>query len=439
MTTHTINLNQLNQMPPIVKTIKKGNYTIRNVEPEFLPNDDLTMRMYRSVITNQTDEIVCVAPAQSMTNDAFFQMTIAIGQTTMSESNEIRATEIIEGTMINLFWETDKWEIATKRSVGGNYHFFRNRYFPGLPEPEQKTFRQMFLDGLNASFSDIGDFANSLNLSKMHCYSFVVQHPCNHIVSNVNAPATYLVSCYEIINYSCKYVDIFSLRPTFASTNVKFPRFFDDLCDAQTTTLDNAFLEVQRTDGSNPSDGTNPSVNRIYLVGQESAIMERIKSCMKNPLNSFSIPGIMITHIPTGFRTSYDNLTYTEMKMLRGNNPNLHYQYLVLRKTNKVDMFVHHFPQYRAHFNRFREHFDVVASRIHRLYLNIHVLKIHKLDDVEDKRDKYHIEKLHYEHFIPALKAFKSSETPSENLVKPKITRKMVVQYLDSENVMVPF
>jgi hypothetical protein len=167
--------------------------------------------------------------------------------------------------------------------------------------------------------------------------------------------------------------------------------------------------------------------------------MERIESCMKNPLNSFSIPGIMITHIPTGFRTSYDNLTYTEMKMLRGNNPNLHYQYLVLRKTNKVDMFVHHFPQYRAHFNRFREHFDVVASRIHRLYLNIHVLKIHKLDDVEDKRDKYHIEKLHYEHFIPALKAFKSSETLSENLVKPKITRKMVVQYLDSENVMVPF
>ena len=112
MTTHTIDLNQLNQMPPIVKTIKKGNYTIRNVEPEFLPNVDLTIRMYRSVITNQTDEIVCVAPAQSMTNDAFFQMTIAIGQTTMVDPNEIRATEIIEGTMINLFWETDKWEIA---------------------------------------------------------------------------------------------------------------------------------------------------------------------------------------------------------------------------------------------------------------------------------------------------------------------------------------
>lgn len=439
MTTHTIDLNQLNQMPPIVKTIKKGNHTIRNVEPEFLPNVDLTMRMYRSVITNQTDEIVCVAPAQSMPNDAFFQMTNAIGQTTMSEPNEIRATEIIEGTMINLFWDNDKWEIATKRSVGGNYHFFRNQYFPGLPEPEQKTFRQMFLDGLNSEYSDIGDFANSLNLSKKHCYSFVVQHPCNHIVSNVNVPAAYLVSCYEIVNHSCKYVDIFSLRSTFESSNVKFPRFFDDMCDAQTTTIENAFLEVQRTDGSNPSCGTNPSVNRIYLVGQESAIMERIESCMKNPLNSFSIPGIMITHIPTGFRTSYDNLTYTEMKMLRGNNPNLHYQYLVLRKTNKVDMFVHHFPQYRAHFNRFREHFDVVASRIHRLYLNIHVLKIHKLDDVEDKRDKYHIEKLHYEHFIPALKAFKSSETPSENLVKPKITRKMVVQYLDSENVMVPF
>ena len=137
MTTHTIDLNQLNNMPPIVKTIVKGNYTIRTLESEYLPNADLKMRMYRSVITNQTGEIVCIAPAQSMTNDMFFHLCA---------DGDMRITEIIEGTMVNLFWETDKWEIATKRSVGGNYHFFRNQYFPDLPEPEQKTFRQMFLE-----------------------------------------------------------------------------------------------------------------------------------------------------------------------------------------------------------------------------------------------------------------------------------------------------
>jgi len=415
MVTHTVNLNQLNDMPPIVKTINKGKYTIRTLESEFLANSDLNMRIYRSLITkSSSQDILCIAPAQSMPIDDFQRMA----NMCQSQPNEIRTTEIIEGTMVNLFWDDDKWEIATKRSVGGNNHFFRNQYFPELPEPEQKTFRQMFLDGLGALSLD--SFTDSLNLSKSCCYSFVMQHPCNHIVTNVNMPATYLVSCYEINNNSCCYVDVFSLRPTFENTNVKFPRFFDDLCDPHTTSIDNAFLNVE---------------DRRYLVGQETSILNKIGVCMRNPLNSFSIPGVMVTHIPTGFRASYENVKYAEIKMLRGNNPNLHYQYLVLRKINRDREFLKYFPQYSAHFVRFRQHFEAFASRIHNLYLNVRVLKITKLEEIEDKRDKYHIEKLHYEHFIPALKEHKQN-AESE---KPKITRKKVIEYLDSENVMVPF
>lgn len=410
MTTHTIDLNQLNNMPPIVKTVVKGKYTIRTLESEYLPNADLTMRMYRSVITNQTGEIVCIAPAQSMTNDMFFHLCV---------DGDMRITEIIEGTMVNLFWETDKWEIATKRSVGGNYHFFRNQYFPDLPEPEQKTFRQMFLEGLGAS--DVNEFANSLNLSKQYCYSFVLQHPCNHIVINVNAPAAYLVSCYEIINHSCRYVDVFSLKPTFMNTNVRFPRFFDDWSDVCAHPIENLFDDDEKT----------------RSIERKTGIMEHVTQCIQNPLNSFNVPGIMITHLQTGFRTSYENAKYAEVKLLRGNNPNLHYQYLVLRKIDKTAQFLQYFPQYSAHFAKFREHFETFATRIHRLYLNVHVLKITTLDSVTDKRDKYHIEKLHYEHFLPALKEYKKDES-KDSSAKPKITRKKVVEYLDGENVMVP-
>ncbi len=413
MITHTVELDNLSAMPQIIKTATKGKYTIRTLEPEYLANADLNLRMYRSLITNQTGEIICIAPAQSLPIDNFNQM-ISVSP---SEKNEIRITEIIEGTMINMFWDNDKWEIATKRSVGGNYHFFRNQYFPDLPENEQKTFKQMFMDGLGIS-GDIQEFANSLNLSKTHCYSFVMQHPANHIVVNVNSPAVYLVSCYDIRNHSFNYVDVFLLRPVFENTNVKFPRFFNDLCGHNATPIDNAFVEDEK----------------IYLVGQETHIIENVKSCMNHPLNSFSIPGAMVTHIPTGFRTSYENVAYTTAKLLRGNNSNLHYQYLVLRKVDKCDLFLQCFPQYRAHFSKFREHFELFATRIHKLYVEVHVTKTITLESVTDKRDKYHIEKLHYEHYIPALKLSKQDS----QLPKPRITRKIVVEYLDGENVMVP-
>ena len=46
--------------------------------------------------------------------------------------------ELVEGTMINLFWNDylDEWDIATKNSLGGKYSFYQDN---------KKTFRTMFL------------------------------------------------------------------------------------------------------------------------------------------------------------------------------------------------------------------------------------------------------------------------------------------------------
>lgn len=427
MTTTSINFDT----PPFVNVATKGLYTIRTLEPGFLSNFDLSTRVFRSMITDHSGEILSIAPAKSLPNEDFFKV--------FSEENK-QVTEIVEGTMINLFWSGDHWEIATKRSVGCNYHFFRNQYFPGLPEPEQKTFKQMFLDGIMTSVitpqgtpqetsgitpqetvGTIEDFANSLNLSKNRCYSFVVQHPSNHIVVPVEAPATYLVNCYEIDNASksFKYINVFDLKDQFATTAVKFPRLFHDSCEQ--ITVDSAFAE-------GTSEGTSEEGS--------SALTENINRIMKNPLNSYKVPGVMVTELKTGFRTSFINDKYTEIKLLRGNNPNLHYQYLVLRKVQKADEFLRHFPQYGAHFARFKEHFETFATRLHRLYMDVHVTKVTTLDTIEDKRDKYHVEKLHYTCYVPAIKAYKSGD--SNDAVKPKVTRKMVMEYLDSENVMVP-
>ena len=66
--------------------------------------------------------------------------------------------EIIEGTMVNLFYDSriSKWEIATKGAIGGNYWYYRNSY-DGDNKP-QLTFRQMFLESLG--YDKNTDFAN---------------------------------------------------------------------------------------------------------------------------------------------------------------------------------------------------------------------------------------------------------------------------------------
>ena len=399
MTTTSINMDKI---PPFVKIVTKGQNTIHTLEPGFLSNFDLSTRIFRSLITDQTGSIVSIAPAKSLPNDDFLGI--------FTDFTRMRATEIVEGTMINLFWNSSQWEIATKRSVGCDYHFFRNEYFPGLPEPEQKSFRQMMLDAVSETY--IGGFANSLNLAKNRCYSFVVQHPSNHIVVPVDAAALYLVGCYEIEAHGYKFIDVFDLKEQFAGSQVKFPRCFVDTSE-------------------------QVAIEQCFECGLNSPVtIANIVRVTKNPTNSYRIPGIMITELDTGFRTSFANVKYEEVKLLRGNNPNLHYQYLVLRKVNRDAEFLRYFPQYSAHFARFREHFDAFATRIHRLYIDVHVTKVIALDAVEDKRDKYHIQKLHYNFYIPALKSFKSGD--SNDAIKPKVTRATVVEYLDGENIMVP-
>jgi len=165
----------------------KYHYSIYNLENEFLPNADLKNRIYRSAIMSG-NKLLALAPAKSLPNDSF----VSANKFSVNKfsANKVCANEIIEGTMINMFWDPNlgQWEIATKKGIGGKYFFFRNKYEGELEEPEQKTFREMFLD----SFA-----LNNLPFDKSYSYSFVMQHPSNHIVLPIDKHAVYLVHTYK--------------------------------------------------------------------------------------------------------------------------------------------------------------------------------------------------------------------------------------------------
>jgi hypothetical protein len=365
----------------------KYHYSIYNLENEFLPNADLKNRIYRSAIMTG-NKLLALAPAKSLPNDNFVSLS----------ANKVSVNEIIEGTMINLFWDPNlgEWEIATKKSIGGKYFFFRNKY---EGDSEEKTFREMFLEVFAL---------NNLQIDKSYSYSFVMQHPLNHIVLPIINPAVYLVHTYRFGDDN-EYVYVNpKMHPNyedFVKMGVKFSR---DFVLAPGKTLEQQFV-----------DSTNHVLDHI----------PDLEKALSNPLNKYTNVGVMITDQETGFRTAYYNKMYLEAKSIRGNNPNLHYQYLMLRKIGKVSEFLRYFPQYRKHFNKFLEHFTLFAERIHKLYWQVHVKKTLPVAEIPEKHDKYFVEKLHYEVFLPRHKEDQ----------KFFINRKEVMKLLDGEKVMIPF
>ncbi len=384
----------LNPTSPIVekRTIQyKGNpYDIYNIDKNFLPFDDVPNRAYRSAIV-QNGKLVCIAPAKSINSDHFDQI---IASNVPNPTNLI--THIVEGTMVNLFWDEyqGSWEIATRRNIGGNCSYFA--------QDPRITFRQMFLDALGISSIDAlasdPDFAF---LNKECCYSFVVQHPKNHFVLIIDKPAAYLVHIYRINNNHYSY-------------------------EKPDPSMGNGCTSMGNGCTSMGNGCTSMGNGRILFAS--TAVKQDIDN-LNNPLNSPDFVGVMITNCETGLRTSMYGGKYLEVKALRGNNPCLHYQYLNLRKIGKVNEFLGYFPQYADAFKAFAEYFNRFKARIHQLYMDVHVLKKIRVTDISEKSDKYYVEKLHYDVYLPGLAKYGKVF---------RVNKKVVEEFLDRENIMIP-
>jgi len=87
-----------------VKITTQNKYTVMNYIKSTLEKNSV-YGLCRSIIVNNNKEVVCFSPPKSMTYDFFMQSEI---------TNAIIGMEFIEGTMINVFWHEDSWEISTK-------------------------------------------------------------------------------------------------------------------------------------------------------------------------------------------------------------------------------------------------------------------------------------------------------------------------------------
>jgi hypothetical protein len=126
------------------------------------------------------NKVLCFSPPRSVPYEKF-------KTTPMNNRDNIIMSEIVEGVMVNLFYEhrTSSWEIATKCAIGGDYNFSGEK---------SASFREMFFECLHCKKNDV--FLDAF--PKNYSYSFVIQHPKNKIILSTPEPKLYLVAIYAI-------------------------------------------------------------------------------------------------------------------------------------------------------------------------------------------------------------------------------------------------
>ena len=226
----------------------------------------------RSVV-HRDGKILCIAPPRAKTMQRF---------ATAHSASTCVAEELVEGTMVNMFYDEGDWRLATRGTVGA-----RNWFYRGAP-----TFRHMFLE--TAGLAGL----NFDRLPKDCCYSFVLQHPENRIVSRVRVPQLYLVDRYLVdqeTRTATRLPVSDALKALLADTTIRFPESWP-ISDFETA--------------------------RIVYAGSAT---------------KHTTPGVMFRDKGTGSRARARNPNYEAVRQLRGNHPKEQYRYLVLRKEGNID------------------------------------------------------------------------------------------------------
>ena len=351
-------------------------YKIYNNDRE---STDESVANYRSVIATEDKKLLCFAPPTTTPLDVFMAKYPLPTEKTPMPSPPLLINELVEGTMINLFYDPRvfSWEIATRSSIHANHWYYRMEY--DNKERTQKTFRQMFLETVGGGPDATDINAVFANYSKLFCYSFVLQHPENHIVLNITQPRVFLVAVHQILSAT----EVRFVSPVDYESWDMFP---PEVCFPARVT-DDYFR-----------DSTLKTYDEIiHNISKQTAM------------------GLMITHLEKGERSIVINEHYEKVKAIRGNHMNLEYYYHVLRqKENGLAEFLYYFPQYTLLMRQFETQYANFITEVQNFYFLYYV-----------KKDKTHIPK---KYFIHVSRLHHTVFLPTKTVIRNSVVK----QYLDA-------
>lgn len=355
----TIIMCNLHESIPDFDNISKyGNSNDVIINTEYI-NDDITYGMInynkdnlcpdtyatyglaRSIITID-GSVKCFSPPKAIEYQSFINL--------YPKSDDIIVEEMVEGTMINVFWDNvnNDWKINTRKRIGANNFFYTNKQ-------KSLTFKQMFEDII----SEYDNFSLD-NLNKSYCYSFIIQHPDNRIVIPVSSKKLYLIAVYHIEDIEGETIintinlNDFKNTPHMINTNISYPF--------------------------------------VYPSGWNS--YDELKVNFGTSVTPSTILGVVIRNKTNNQRCKIRNPQYETIRALKGNQSNIIYNYLRLRKENQVKEYLEHYSDHAEEFSNFRDKIHKFTGLLYSKYIDCYIKKQKPLKEY-DEYFRTHMYKLH--------------------------------------------
>ena len=301
---YSLNFDLINETNVKVTEVPDTDYKVYKYRRDALNTDNATtLGLWRSVIT-KNDKIVCFAPPKSVSIDNFMDGTYG----SMEFGKEMYLEQYVEGTMMNVFYDGEEWECATRSIVGGRSKFFKD---------SKKTFREMFLEAMNECGLEFE------HLDKHFCYSFVFRHPEHRIVEKVVTPMLFLCEVFEI--------------------------------DAENSTVRVVPFRTEIPEILNLTKLYTPFSYAPYLYGSYGGLFAAFTS----EDTHFTNMGVILKDTSGVIRSKIRNPKYTEVRELRSNHPRSLYNYLDLRKGGK-----HRVMKYLTYYTEDRDKYEEYKNRV---------------------------------------------------------------------------
>jgi hypothetical protein len=283
-----------------------------------------------------------------------------------------------------MFWDEycQSWEFATKNTIGCKkaFHYIDFLQSEANLQPS-KTFEDMFLEAYY--------YANLhyIHFDKTKCYSFVLQHPENRIVSYITEPRIYLIASYKL-----------------EDNNV----FLDDMTDIKQQVIE--LVNVKQL----------PSVLRFPIKYENTIDVEEFRN---HP--DYNIMGIVIKNKTSGYYTKIRNNTYINIKEMVGNSPSLFTRFVSLYKQMKLNDYVSLFPEHHNYFYYYQSFLNTYINVLESYYQHIYILK-NDINDYFTREKKQHVNMVYH------LKNLHKKYQTEKNIYGSQYKRVNVTEYVNN-------
>ena len=276
---------------------------------------------------------ICVSPLKSLKlNDEFNMENLKVNLL------EIEIQELLDGTMINLFYDKD-WIISTRSSIGG-----LNRW-------NNKKIKDLFMECCN--FQNLKE-----NLNKDYSYSFVLQHEGIRNISFIKENKLILVDVFDLKTLQC-----------FKDIDIKFE---------------------------------NLPIEKIKNIKTNlKSLRDIINKYIEDNKNNYNFKGLTFKTYNKEeemCRYSYINEIYLKVKNeLVVNDTNPLYIYSDLWKNNKLNDYLKIYSDKKESFLKYDNNLKTLLNDLLQTYHSLHIHKYIERKDVKYQLNPllYHLHKLH--------------------------------------------